>query len=249
MALHQTNYGESALARELGVSQSTVSRKLKQGMTMDQIRAQFSAPVKGRVYVPTRRVSKPLVSSTVPASPARTGPGPAVVDKLASSVVVPVEEQAEEQARERVSRRRKMGKGVDARLAAEMDPDPSAAPPVTVNGETYTQAELRLKIAQANEREVRTAQLREALVNREQINYCIGSAHVKFRDVLFRIPDERSDALMMEDDPVKFKEMLMEALVQACNQLRLLTAGIPGELAAQVQGGETESMEKEPDAE
>ncbi len=216
VAGRRINHGVAALARATGMDSTTVSRKMKQGMTAAQISAQAADwatrnSVQGRNRRVVKETTLKKLKGYVPAR--RVTVGPVKVEDV--TVLVPVETKVEKRRRDR------------PRKVAQEFVEPVVSKVVSAQGETYQQADLRLKIAQANEREIKAAQLRGELVNKAQVNYVIGTAHVKFRDHLFRLPDELGDTVAFEDDPVKTRKILRDALVQVCSHLRVLTEEMP----------------------
>lgn len=208
----------------------TVSRKLTQGMTPDQIREQAvgwagKAYVKGRngrqakpenlakarSYVPSRGVAPRLASSSGSApTDAPVTPSKPVAGKVNGN-----------------------GRGSGS----------GHSPAEPVQPETYAQAELRKMKAFADERELKVEQMRGSLVPPSQVNLWFGQQIVKARDVLFRIPAEFRDRLSVEDDPLKCEKMLMDELVRAVAELREMP--MPGGVAPPVMIGQADEMEED----
>ncbi len=223
------------------MSPATVSQKLSKGMNPEEIIQQGTAwaqaqSVKGRrkdLAKPQPRPVQPVVKRGRVYTPARkvstlAGPGPAIVDAL--SVTVPVGKvvnDANDAKVKRLDGNRGGGRVKEVVPAGMVAAALSASRIVSSQGETYQQAELRKMIGAANLQEIKAEQLRGELVNKAQVNYVIGTQHVKFRDHLFRLPDELRDSLAFEDDPVKTGKILMDALVQVCSHLRVLLEEMP----------------------
>jgi hypothetical protein len=157
----------NALARELGLSSTMVSRHLNRGLTVDQVRSKYKkqedAGVKKAHGGGERKTERPELGHTQP----RASQG--------GQVWVTDDQTGE------------------MRLENEYE------------------AKARKERALATEREIRVAQALQTLIPRVQVDYVIGGALVRLRDMLSRMSVEMRDALASETDPIKVGVLVDEA--------------------------------------
>lgn len=229
MPLRTINTGVTALARELGITAASVSARLKKGQNPDfirravQTRKQLGKQNPGRKLGPVRpsvmmsgKGDEVVVVREVP----KPGQSPKSYSPKHKVVVgKPAPKQADRVPNRLPSVPFKQN-GRDARSNGHT---PSADGLTTADHvylENRQAAELRKIIAQANEREVKVAQLRGALVPVAQMNFWFGGCIRRHVDRVFRIPGEYKDRLAVCDDPVECERMLREELEAAFRELR-----------------------------
>lgn len=202
------------LAKELGVCGTTISKRMLAGQSEDYIREQIAI---GRERVAKIKESKERFRKLREEGVAEAG----TVSGVGAS------------ARSYVPGRRAlhapqstMPVSVNGKVMA--DPQKYADPVSPARRELLGDAELRLAIAQADEREAKAAILHGSHVPIKQVNAIIGGAHAKFKDRLFRVPAEVRDRLAVCGDPVECERIVREGIVAAVRELRVMV-GIKAE--------------------
>jgi hypothetical protein len=185
--------GSSALAREVGLSQAAVSKKLRRGMTPDQVRDE--ARSKGRVpevaqsgtYVPKNGRRNTLTAPLpVPATLSASAPSP-----------VPARRPAPVETYE------------DALIAH-------------AERESRNAAELRKITAQADAYELENLRARGDLIPRAKVELWGVGYLVRARELLEQFPGMVRDRLAVESDPVKVEAILRaeaERVMRALSKL------------------------------
>jgi hypothetical protein len=186
--------GSSALAREVGLSQAAVSKKLRRGMTPDQVRAE--ARSKGRVpevaqsgaYVP-RNGRRNTLTAPVPA--------PGTTSRPPVTPPVPARQLASVETYE------------DALVAH-------------AERESRNAAELRKITAQADAYELENLRARGDLIPRAKVELWGVGYLVRARELLEQFPGMVRDRLAVESDPVKVEAILRaeaERVMRALSKL------------------------------
>jgi hypothetical protein len=199
------NQGVSQLARELGLSKTTISRRLRAGETMAQIAAVPSRggrSVKGRRGVGTRKAREAAVQKQALA---------------AGKVYVPP--RAGKRA-ELLARNEAEARGL-VQPAFVVDGG-TMFPPPEQPLELEMEARTRKLTAEANEREIIVAQKAGALVSIATINQWFGAAILKARDMLIFMCNELAEPLAAEEDPVVVKLTLRREVDRVLNVLKLM---------------------------
>jgi hypothetical protein len=192
------NKGVAELARQLGLSKTTISRRLNAGETMAQIAA---VPSRGGRDVKGRR-----------------GPGTkklrekAHIDQAAAlgKVYVP-------------ARAGKRAQIIDAKSSASAacSPEHTLFPPPEPM-ESELDARRRKEIALANERELLVAQRAGALVPIATVNQWFAESILKARDMLLRMGGELAEKLAAEEAPAQCKAIVDAEVSRALHVLRLM---------------------------
>jgi hypothetical protein len=208
----QINRGITALAKELGCSPSLVSKRLKKGESMDQMRVsvkakgigkggrrgkgtrtalieakQKQAESVGKVYVPPRSGRKAqLLTRTVDQTVGLVG---RLVDPMPAQPLV---------------------------LSSSMYEAP------TVPAEFELEAKTRLTVAQANEREIIVAQKAGQLVTIVAVNNWFGTVIIKIRDRLLRLSGELAEGLAAEENPAAVEQLLKTEIIRVLDMAKLM---------------------------
>jgi hypothetical protein len=90
------------------------------------------------------------------------------------------------------------------------------------SGETFRQAELRKKVAEADAQEIKVAMLRGETVSRRAVLQMYGGQIVRARDIFLRIGPELRDRLAQLDDPIACEKLITDEVVRGLAELRLM---------------------------
>ena len=236
------NINVSSLARELHMANSTVSIKLKAGMTPDQIReharvrtAKIKAgvPVSGSMTPEMRKATGALTAGDVLKKMQMQEDEQSDIDRLAGRPpakqleldglrrrfkVAPIPGSIDPAVEQLVDTVAVKPNGKANGRAAGM----SAMSPVTREIEVLAEAQRRKETALADKAELDVLQRRGELVPLATANAWFAGAVVKARDILLRIGPELRDRLAVETDPIRVEAMVVEEVVRALSMLKEL---------------------------
>lgn len=234
------NINVSSLARELGMSNSTVSTKLKSGMTPAQIRA-YAVDRRAKVKA-GMKVIGPITAELRAEAGIQTGTD--VLRKLENNAAQPADRLVDRPPDKQLDGLRRRFK-VAPIPAGPCDPaveqlvdtvatvkpngkangraaGMSAMSPVTREIEVLAEAQRRKETALADKAELDVLQRRGELVPLATVNAWFAGAVVKARDILLRIGPELRDRLAVETDPIRVEAMVVEEVVRALSMLKEL---------------------------
>jgi len=190
--------GVAALSREVGLSTSRITKRLKAGETPEQIRASVQSRGilrGGRKGVGTKKLREQAHIDQAAAvgkvyMPARGGKRAQIIDAKPST-------------------------------SAARSPEHTLFPPPEPM-ESELDARRRKEIALANERELLVAQRAGALVTVATVNQWFAGSILKARDVLLRMGGELAEKLAAEESPANCKAIVDGEVSRALNVLRLM---------------------------
>ncbi len=194
--------GGSALAREFGVTSSTISRKMRDGQTVEQIRAWYesqglgnknkvepkqaeSAIVRRSVYQGTNKHAPKAATQSVPKPSLPPSPTP-----------------------------------------AQDDPDEQEIPGWIPGSDgqndfaTLNAAKNRKEVALADKHELDLAERRRELIDRQAVGLYFSGMLTRARDSLLRIPGELRDRLAASSNPIECEKLVRKEITQALAVLR-----------------------------
>jgi hypothetical protein len=206
------NVGVNALAKEIGLSPSTVSIKLKRGMTVEQVRrdaankhardhrrGMVKAMAEGKIRLPGSNSVVSGVSGGY--KPSRTLPTTAPVNHRASLISQPSSQSAPPPIPPK--------RTVDPEFnAGDEDFDYEDAIRAHKEDEGINAARLRRAIALADEKELQNAQKLGELIPVVQVRNWGTKCLVAFRDKLMQAASEMQDELAAETRPGKVRDKL-----------------------------------------
>jgi hypothetical protein len=198
IGMKSINKGVAALSREVGLSTSRITKRLKAGETPEQIRASVKARGimrGGRKGAGTKKLREQ-----------------AHIDQAAAvgKVYVPA----------RAGKRAQLFDAKGSTSAADSPEHTLFPPPEPMESEL--DARRRKEIALANERELLVAQRAGALVTVATVNQWFAGSILKARDMLLRIGGELAEKLAAEETPANCKAIVDGEVSRALNVLRLM---------------------------
>lgn len=191
--------GGSAIAREFGVTPSVISRKMRDGQTVEQIRAYYRAQGLGQ---PDKKEKKDPKKEPKKESPVYQGAN---------------------------SFRPKVRTKPSLPPLPEPDPDDDEEPEIPgwvpgADGQndfaTLNQAKIRKEVALADKHELDLAERRKELIDRHKVQLWVTGMVTRARDMLLRVAPELRDQLAASDDPLECERLVKNAITHALSSLR-----------------------------
>jgi hypothetical protein len=205
----QINRGITALAKELGCSPSLVSKRLKKGESMDQMRVSVKAKGIGK----SGRRGKGTRTALIEAKQKQA--------ESVGKVYVPPRAGRKAQLLTKAVNQ-PVGQLVDPTSDQPLVLSSSMYEAPTVPAEFELEAKTRLTVAQANEREIIVAQKAGQLVTIATVNNWFAESIIKARDMLLRMAGELAEKLAAEEDPVEVERVLKVEHARVLNVLKLM---------------------------